>query len=55
MKKKDLKKLTLHRETLAELDRLHLVNVEGGATRFCQFSGYNTCTTCQATCTTNYC
>lgn len=55
MKKKDLKKLTLHRETLAELDRLNLVNVEGGATTLCQYSGYRTCTTCQATCTTNYC
>jgi hypothetical protein len=60
MKKKDLKKLVLNRETLAELDRFDLWQAHGGATvtcrpDFCDFSGRNTCTTCQLTCTTNYC
>lgn len=60
MKKKELKKLVLNRETLAELDRFDLWQAHGGATQtcrpdFCDFSGRNTCTTCQLTCTTNYC
>lgn len=60
MKKTRLRKLVLHRETLRELDRFDLQHVEGGATQtcrpdFCDFSGRNTCTTCQLTCTTNYC
>lgn len=57
VKKTKLKKLTLNRETLTELDRLDLHRAGGGYTgpRACQFSGYNTCQTCQATCTTNYC
>lgn len=57
MKKTKLKKLTLNRETLIELDRLDLRQAGGGPTgpRVCQFSGYNTCNTCQATCTTNLC
>lgn len=55
--KKKLKKLVLNRETLAELDRPELQAAAGGATgaRACPYSGYRTCTTCQATCTTNYC
>jgi hypothetical protein len=58
--KKGFKKLVLHRETLRELDGLSGV-VGGAATQTCQpdycdFSnGRNTCTTCIATCTTNYC
>jgi hypothetical protein len=55
MKKKELKKLALHRETLTDLDRLDLHQVAGGITLRCTYSGYNTCNTCQATCTTNYC
>jgi hypothetical protein len=64
--KKQMKKLALHRETLAELDRLNLLTAVGGATlntcpsytcypANCDFSGRNTCTTCQLTCTTNFC
>lgn len=59
--KRTVKKLALHRETLLELDRLHLAAVAGAATMtcqpdFCDFSnGRRTCTTCQMTCTTNYC
>jgi hypothetical protein len=60
MKKHTLKKLVLNRETLVELDRMDLPYAAGGATQtcrpdFCDFSGRNTCTTCQLTCTTNYC
>ena len=55
MKKRELKKLALHRETLAELDRLDLVHVDGGVTLRCEFSGRNTCATCSPTCTTNLC
>jgi hypothetical protein len=57
--KKIIKKLVLNRETVADLDGdLRLAN--GGATitcrpLACQYSGYQTCNTCQATCTTNYC
>lgn len=65
MKKKHLRKLALHRETLAELDRAHLQEVAGG-TQYtcpsftcypanCDFSGRATCLTCEMTCTTNYC
>lgn len=65
--KKTLKKLTLHRETLIELDRPDLGWVAGGATfqytcpsftcypDNCDFSRRATCTTCAMTCTTNYC
>jgi hypothetical protein len=57
--KKTPKKLVLCRETLLELDRFDL-RAAGGATRtcrpdFCDFSGRATCTTCQLTCTTNFC
>ena len=58
--KKTPKKLVLCRETLLDLDRFEL-RVAGGATAFCtnppgcDFSGRNTCTTCQLTCTTNRC
>lgn len=56
--KKKVKKLALSRETLADLD---LQRAAGGAiTQTCRpepcwYSGYRTCTTCQVTCTTNYC
>lgn len=55
-----MKKLVLCRETLRELDRLDLPQAAGGATvtcrpAVCDFSGRNTCTTCQLTCTTNLC
>ena len=58
--KKTMKKLVLCRETLRELDRLDLPQAAGGATvtcrpAICDFSGRNTCTTCQLTCTTNLC
>lgn len=66
--KKNFKKLSLHRETLAELDRPELGRVEGGTgyTNYtcpsftcypdnCWYSGRATCTTCEMTCTTNYC
>jgi hypothetical protein len=57
--KKSIKKLALHRETLLELDRLGSV-IGRAATQtcrpdFCDFSGRATCTTCELTCTTNYC
>ena len=64
--KKKMRKLALNRETLAELDRLNLQEAVGGATQYtcpsftcypdnCEFSRRATCTTCQMTCTTNYC
>lgn len=55
--KKELKtkKMVLCRETLVELDRLSLRQVDGGVTAWCQYSGYRTCGTCEMTCTTNYC
>jgi hypothetical protein len=52
--KKTVKKLVLNRETLVDLEE-NLWRVAGGYTARCQYSGYGTCTTCQATCTTNYC
>lgn len=55
MKKKPLSKLVLNRETLVELDRMSLGNAAGGYTPRCQYSGYGTCGTCEATCTTNFC
>lgn len=60
MKKKLSKKLILNRETLVELDGAALWKAAGGATQTCRpnvcdFSGRNTCTTCQLTCTTNLC
>jgi hypothetical protein len=65
MKKNRLKKLALHRETLTDLDHSGLKEV-GGGTGYtcpsftcypgrCQYSGQNTCFTCEMTCTTNYC
>jgi natural product precursor len=64
MKRKP-KKLSLNRETLADLDRSEIRQVVGGnvsnvATctqrpNVCDFSGRATCTTCQLTCTTNQC
>ncbi len=68
--KKNFKKLRLHRETLAELDRPTLKQVAGAdSTPYdytcpsftcypdnCQYSrGRATCTTCNLTCNTNYC
>ena len=57
--KKKMKKLVLNRETVADLDQTieqKLGQVAGGAyTARCQYSGYATCLTCEATCTTNYC
>lgn len=53
--KKPLKKITLHRETLLQLDPGKLEKALGGYTPRCQYSGYGTCGTCEATCTTNYC
>ncbi|HKI04544.1 MAG TPA: class I lanthipeptide [Thermoanaerobaculia bacterium] len=57
MKKHLKKRLVLHRETLTALDQLELKAAAGGATspRACPYSGYQTCGTCQATCTTNFC
>ncbi|HEV7671255.1 MAG TPA: class I lanthipeptide [Thermoanaerobaculia bacterium] len=61
------KKLVLHRETLSDLDRAQLGQAAGGTSYQyncpsftcypdnCQYSGYNTCFTCEMTCTTNYC
>ncbi len=65
--KSKTKKLTLHRETLTELDRTQLDPAAGGATGrytcisftcypgICDYSGRRTCFTCEMTCTTNYC
>ncbi len=69
--KKTHKRLTLHRETLIELDRAELTPVNGATTEYstcygcasytcmpvCQYSGpnRNTCLTCAGTCTTNLC
>lgn len=64
MKKKELKKLTLNRETLAGLDRSGLWQAQGGVTGYCAdtrkpyvcpYTGLNTCDSCQLPCTTNYC
>jgi hypothetical protein len=52
--KKTAKRLVLSRETLSNLES-SLEQVAGGITRFCTFSGYNTCQTCEATCGTNLC
>ena len=66
--KKRTKKLALNRETLTRLEH-DLGHVAGGATAVadcgtrtcmpphsgCEFSGRQTCFTCQATCTTNLC
>lgn len=52
--KKTMKRLVLNRETLANLDE-GLDKAAGGITRFCTFSGDNTCQTCIATCGTNLC
>jgi hypothetical protein len=53
--KKQMKKLSLNRETLTGLDE-DLGQVAGGVTlKACTFSGYNTCQTCGATCGTNLC
>lgn len=67
--KKTHKRLTLNRETLVALDRSELRPVNGASDAYsdcytcpsftckppCDFSNRNTCTTCQMTCTTNYC
>lgn len=59
--KKNIKKLALHRDTLADLDRLSLRLADGGTadsgymTCYCQYSNRRTCGTCEMTCTTNYC
>ena len=66
--KKKVKKLTLSRETLVTLQN-NLQQVAGGITAVtdcgtrtckppystCEWSGYQTCNSCQNTCTTNYC
>jgi len=52
--KKTVKKLVLNRETLTNLEE-NLGEVAGGATLRCQYSGYQTCATCMATCGTNLC
>ncbi|HSS49570.1 MAG TPA: hypothetical protein VLX28_11560 [Thermoanaerobaculia bacterium] len=64
MKRKP-KRLSLNRETLTDLDRPEMMkHVVGGVSNVasctcrpnvCDFSGRNTCTTCQLTCTTNFC
>jgi hypothetical protein len=53
--KKKIQKLVLNRETLRELSQHNLELAQGGYTLRCQYSGYGTCGTCEATCTTNYC
>lgn len=52
--KKTAKKLALNRETLTNLEE-NLGQVAGGITLRCPYSGQNTCNTCVATCTSNYC
>jgi hypothetical protein len=52
--KKTVKKLVLNRETLVDLEQ-SLRQVAGGITLRCQYSGYQTCGTCESVCTTNYC
>jgi len=53
--KKQMKKLVLNRETLVGLET-NLCQVAGGITLRCQYSGYQTCATCDnATCGTNLC
>jgi hypothetical protein len=63
------KRLTLSRETLVKLDHSELQPVAGATTQFstcygcasytcrppCEYTGHNTCTSCQLTCTTNFC
>ncbi len=64
--KSKAKKLALHRETLAELDRSQMAPAAGGYTSYlcpsftcypgvCAWSDRDTCYTCEQTCTTNYC
>jgi hypothetical protein len=58
--KKKVKKLMLHRETLMELDGTDLGLAGAAATQTCypspcDVSRRNTCTSCQLTCTTNFC
>lgn len=58
--KKKLKKLTINRETLLSLDRLHLVErVAGAASVDCTYtnccSGLRTCATCGGQCGTRLC
>jgi hypothetical protein len=55
MKKRNQKKLALHRETLAQLEQPDLQQVAGALTRVGCFSGYQTCASCEVTCTTNRC
>ncbi|HLX10322.1 MAG TPA: hypothetical protein VKY89_20915 [Thermoanaerobaculia bacterium] len=67
--RKSRKRLALNRETLVELDRSDMQAANGATTEYstcygcasftcrppCQYSNRNTCTTCQMTCTTNFC
>ena len=63
MKKQNVKKLVLSKETLVDLENGGLGNVAAGATASCTgcgapacpYSGYRTCVTCGATCGTNLC
>lgn len=53
-------KIRLHRETLRHLAADSLGQAAGGLSltcypNFCEFSGFNTCATCKATCTSNLC
>jgi hypothetical protein len=56
--KKTAKKMVLNRETLGHLEH-SLEKVAGGATGYsychCPDTGRQTCNTCEATCTTNFC
>ncbi|MEP7012279.1 MAG: hypothetical protein ABJC13_18305 [Acidobacteriota bacterium] len=49
--------LKLHRETLKALDSRTLEPAVAGVTgpKACEWSGYQTCATCGATCGTNLC
>lgn len=55
--KKGIKKLTLNRETLRELDRLHLEEAAGGTGDTATFccSGRPTCASCVLTCGSRLC
>lgn len=55
MKKKLTKKLSLHRETLVQLESDLQLAAGGAYTARCTYSGYGTCGTCESVCTTNYC
>lgn len=54
--KRRLSKLSLHRDTVQQLDRKEALEaIAGGISRRCEWSGYQTCGTCAATCGTNLC